>query len=120
MKVGLFILGFSLALNALLELVGTEALQSFLGDRFLLRHMAAGLIGLIPNCGASVFLTEMYISGVLSFGALMTDLLAGSGTGFLVLCRVNANWKENVCIALGLLAIGLVLGMGIDALGIVL
>jgi len=43
------------------------------------------LIGLIPNCGASVLLTQMYLHGVIPASFLIAGLLDGAGVGLLIL-----------------------------------
>ncbi|MCD8012770.1 MAG: arsenic efflux protein [Lachnospiraceae bacterium] len=70
----------------------------------------AALIGLIPNCAASVLITELYLEGILSSGALFAGLLCGAGTGLLVLFRENRNRRENLALMLTLYASGLLMG----------
>ena len=70
----------------------------------------AGIIGLIPNCAASVVLTGLYMEGAMTAGAMLSGLLAGSGVGLLVLLRMNKNWKDNL-ITVGILYVsGVTLG----------
>ena len=82
--------------------------------------MIATLVGLIPNCAASVVLTQLYLNGVMSIGAMMAGLLAGAGVGVLVLFKENRDVKESLQI-LGLLyVIGAFCGIVIDLVAMVL
>ena len=58
----------------------------------------AAIVGLIPNCAASVLITQMYLGGILDFGSMISGLLVGAGVGLLVLFRTNKIWKENLSI----------------------
>ena len=58
--------------------------------------MIAALVGLIPNCASSVVITELYLSGIIGAGAMMSGLLVNAGVGLLVLFRLNRDWKQNV------------------------
>lgn len=89
-------------LNLLVELVGLEAISRVLLSGTPFEPLVAVIIGLIPNCAASVILTQLYFEGVLSFGAAIGGLCAGAGLGLLVLFRVGKNTKENLLV-LGLL-----------------
>ena len=62
----------------------------------MLGPVIAGAVGLIPNCAASVVITQLYLEGAMSFGTMMAGLLSGAGIGVLVLFRVNRNKKENI------------------------
>ena len=78
------------------------------------------MIGLIPNCAASVVITQLYLEGLLSAGPMMAGLLVSAGVGLLVLFKVNDHPRENLKI-LGLLyAIGVVSGLLIELFGITL
>ena len=90
----------------------------FLRKAFIPASLLAGLIGLIPNCGASVLLTQMYLHGVLPASHLIAGLLDGAGVGLLILFRVNPDQKENLRITLLLYLLAVVFGMLIHLLGI--
>ena len=80
--------------------------------------MIAGLVGLIPNCAASVVITQLYLNGILNEGAMMAGLLVGAGVVFLVLLRVNDKPKENVWIIALLYVVGVAAGIIVEMLGI--
>jgi len=85
-------------------------------NRPVLGPVLAGIVGLIPNCASSVAITQLYLGGALSAGAMMSGLLVGSGVGLLVLFRVNRNKKENFTIIGLLYLIGVLSGIVIELL----
>ena len=97
-----FLLLFSGVLNLLIEAVGLDGISRCLLQGSILQPFFAALIGLIPNCASSVLLTELYLSGALSFASVIAGLCTNAGVGLVVLFRVNRNRKENMKI-LGLL-----------------
>ncbi len=114
LQVGLFILLISFTLNLILELTGSEVLAELLLNRPVLGPVLAGLVGLIPNCAASVVITELFLEGVIGLGAMMAGLLVGAGVGLLVLFRVNHHRKENLKIAGLLYLVGVLAGIVIE------
>lgn len=110
----LFIVLMTFGLNTLIYFVGEEALANIILNKPVIGPMISTLVGIIPNCAASVVLTQLYVGGVMSIGSLMAGLLAGAGVGILVLFRENRNLKENLCILGGLYAIGVCSGIVID------
>ncbi|MDO4590917.1 MAG: putative manganese transporter [Slackia sp.] len=109
-QVTLFIFVVTLALEALMDSVGEEALAAFLQGNPALSVLAAAAVGLIPNCAASVALTELYLEGTLGAGAMMGGLLVSAGVGLLVLLRTNRPMRDNLIIMAGLLAVGIAVG----------
>ena len=114
-----FIVVVSFILNLLISYIGEDSLSTLLSSRPMLGPVIAGLVGLIPNCAASVVLTQLYLEGMINGGAMMAGLLAGAGVGLLVLFRVNENVKENLRIALLLYIIGVVSGILIETAGLI-
>ena len=109
--IALFIFFFLFAINILISFIGTSNLSSFLMTGQLLQPILAALIGLIPNCLPSVLLTQLYISGALSFGSLIAGLITSAGLGPIFLFRSNKNLKQNLMILLLLYIIGTSVGM---------
>ena len=116
-QVGLFIFLVTFALVLVLETVGEDALAAFLSGNQLLAVFASALVGLVPNCSASVVITQLYLEGVLGFAPLMAGLLTSAGVGYLVLFRTNRHPRENAVIVVGLFLVACVWGLVFAALG---
>ena len=117
-KIFVFLFAVTLVMNAAVELLGPERLGSFILNRPVAGEFLAGIIGLIPNCAASVVLTSLYLQGAMSAGAMISGLLVGSGVGLLVLIRMNKDWKDNL-VTLGVLYVsGVVFGLLAGGLGL--
>lgn len=112
-SVTLFVLIFTLLLNTALFFFG-DGIESLSVDIPFVSHLLCALIGLIPNCAASVALTKLALSGVISSGAMLSGLFSGAGVGLAVLFRVNKRVKENLIIVGILLAFGVIFGMIAD------
>lgn len=109
-----FILAVMLVLNAVIEFIGEEALGSFLMSGSVFQPLLAGLVGLIPNCAASVVTAQLYAEGAISFGSAVAGLSAGSGLGLLVLFRTDADKTHCAKVALMLFAISVLTGMALQ------
>lgn len=118
LKIGAFILVFTLALNTLIQSVGEENLKVLVLNRPFLANILAALVGLIPNCASSVIISELYIDGILSAGAMLSGLLANSGVALAVLFRTNRPQKNNWIIVSILFIIAIISGLIIDILPI--
>jgi hypothetical protein len=110
LKIFVFLVVISLALNAAVELLGQERLAGFILNKPVIGELLSGLIGLIPNCAASVVITQLYLEGGMSAGAMLSGLLVGSGMGILVLVRMNRSWRDNLLTVALLYAFGVVGG----------
>lgn len=117
-EIFVYILLISLVLNLLIAWIGEETLGSIILDRPIAGILLAGLVGLIPNCAASVVVTQLYLDGVLGAGGMLAGLLSGSGVGLLVLLKVNDDWKENMRVVGLLYVIGVAAGIVIELSGI--
>ena len=118
LHIALFILVTNLVLGGLLETVGEEGLSALVLNRPVAGELLAGLIGLIPNCAASVAITTLYMKGAMSAGAMMSGLLVGAGVGLLVLFRTNRSLKESLYLTGILYACGVLGGLAVTFLQI--
>lgn len=117
-KVFMFIFIVSLLLNFVLECGGEDVLEGFAANNSVLAAILTGLVGLVPNCAASVIITQLYLKRLISTGAMMSGLLVSAGIGILVLFRTNRPVKQNLKITGLLLCIGIAAGLLIDLIGI--
>lgn len=117
-QVTVFVFAVTFVLSGVLDTVGEEAFAQVLSSNEVLATFLSALVGLIPNCAASIVITQLYLEGALATGPMMAGSLAAAGAGFLVLFRTNANVRENVCILATLYVIGVAAGLIILALGI--
>ena len=83
----------------------------------IFQPVIAALIGLIPNCAASVVITQLYISGAISFASAISGLCTGAGIGLVVLFKVNRDKRENIKIVLTLYALSVIAGMVLQIFG---
>lgn len=114
----LFVFAITVLLNLAFLFLGEDRLTAVISSRPITGMFLSALIGLIPNCGASVLLTQMYLHGVLPASHLIAGLLDGAGVGLLILFRVNPDQKENLRITLLLYLLAVVFGLLIHLLGI--
>lgn len=117
-QVTVFIFVITLVLSGLLDTLGEGAIAPILGSNAVVATFVSALVGLIPNCAASIVITQLYLEGALGLGPMMAGTLVAGGAGFLVLFRTNRSVRENVCVLAILLAVGIVSGLAILALGL--
>lgn len=84
----------NLLLGTIIYFWGEENLANFLTSSYDFQPIFCVLIGLIPNCASSVVLTELYLSGSLSFGAIIAGLSVNAGIGIIFLFKHKKNIKE--------------------------
>lgn len=114
LQIAFFILLVTLALNLFVEYIGLDALTGTVLNNKFLGPVIAGVIGLIPNCAASVVITELYLEGAISTGAMFAGLLTGAGVGWLVLARATNSVKKTFKVIGLLYAYGIITGVLIN------
>ncbi|MEG0137938.1 MAG: putative manganese transporter [Bacilli bacterium] len=110
----IFLIFVSLCLNTIIYYIGENNLAKLLLKGTFFGPIVTSLFGLIPNCAASVLITELYLANAITFGSMISGLLTGSGVALLVLFKSNSDIKENFKILSILYLIGLFSGLLID------
>lgn len=113
LHITLFLIVMTFLLNLLVEYTGILDTTNIIANNPFTIFITS-LIGLIPNCGASVMITTLYVKGVISFAALISGLLTGSGVALLVLFRSNKKLSENLLILSLVYFIGIISGLLIE------
>ncbi len=106
----IFILLTNVILTVIISGIGEENLSNLLQTNWFFQPIIAGIIGFIPNCAGSVILTQLYVSGGLGFGALLTGLTTSAGVGTLALLRYNEDRKNSLKILLISYVVAIVIG----------
>lgn len=114
----IFIFLVTIIINLIIHFIGEETIASILELNPILGPIIAGLIGLIPNCAASVILTQLYLENVITAATMISGLLVGAGVGLAVLFKMNKGIKNNLKITGLLYAIGVASGIVIQLIGI--
>lgn len=114
LKICIFIFLANLIIGLIIFKFGEENLSNLLLNKSIITCFIASLIGLIPNCASSVIMTELYLSGLLKLGSLLSGLLTGSGLGILLLFKTNKNMKENITILSIIYFVGVLVGIIVD------
>ena len=117
LKIALFIFAISSLAAILVESFGEERVAAFLAGNEIGGIFVTALIGLIPNCGASVLLTTLYLDGLITTGQAMAGLLVAAGVGLLVLFRTNRRRiKTNLGVLVLLYVCGALWGLLINVI----
>ncbi len=115
-KIFVFIFLVNIILGAAAEFL-EPYMQYISGNKFLQIPISCAF-GLIPNCAASVVLTELFLAETLSFSALAGGLCTGAGVGLVVLFRQNKSKKQNFAILGAVYLIGIITGTIMSLFGI--
>lgn len=119
-QVTAFIFLISLLFGLIIEGFGVDSIRSMLAYHPVRATFIAALVGLIPNCGASVAIAELFLDGTLATGPMLAGLLSSGGVGLLVLWRTNAEARQNVYVTLLVYGVAVLAGLAVCALGILL
>lgn len=117
-QVSVFIFLVTLVLVAVLETFGESAIEQFLRGNETLAVLGSALVGLIPNCSASVVITQLYLVGALQLAPMLAGTLISAGVGYLVLFRTNRSARENAVFLIMMYVIGAGWGLILSAVGL--
>lgn len=110
-RIFIYLFIFTGILNLCIEIFGIEQLSKFLLGNTIFQPVIAAIIGLIPNCAASVILTQLYLNGAISFASVIAGLCTGAGVGLVVLFKMDRNRRENLKIVGVLFLVAVAAGM---------
>lgn len=117
-QVSVFIFLVTLILVAVLETFGESAIEQFLRGNETLAVLGSALVGLIPNCSASVVITQLYLEGALQLAPMLAGTLISAGVGYLVLFRTNRSARENAVFLVMMYVTGAGWGLILSAFGL--
>lgn len=75
LNITLYIFVVTLIINIMMTIIGEQTIENIVENHFILGPIISSLIGLIPNCAASVIITDLYIKGILNVASLISGLL---------------------------------------------
>ncbi len=110
LNIFLFIILINCILSVSLE-YAENAMEILFNTNPFLQVFIASVIGLIPNCAASVLVVMLYLKSIIGFGSLIAGLSTNAGLGLLVLFKNNKNIKDSFKIVSILFLISVVVGI---------
>ena len=114
LHIWIFIFICLLVIEILLENVGGNTINNIFKQMGIFSPFIASIVGLIPSCGSSIIITELYLNGMIPLLSLIAGLLTGSGVAIMVLFKQNNNVKDSLRILFMIYGIGVVSGILIE------
>ena len=114
LKIYAYIYIFTVAMGLLIAAVGESNIAAFVNNAGILSGIVIALVGIIPNCSASLIITQMYINGIIGFGHLITGLSAGAGLGIILLYKEKGKRKRAIAITITLIVAAILWGSIIE------
>lgn len=116
LKIFAFLFITTFVLNYIIHEVGEDTLGKILLNDSLLQPIFAASFGLIPNCAASVVLTQLYVAGQVSFASLVSGLITNAGLGLVMLVRYQASLKDLLRVFIILIMSAILCGLTLQIL----
>ena len=116
-KVSIFVFAVTFAINYGIWRLGEANLSRLLLQHSPLQPVLTAFVGLIPNCAASVAITQAFLKDQIGFGSAISGLCASGGLGILVLLKENHNLRDTARVLGLLLGISIAAGMIVQYVG---
>ena len=116
LKVVVFLFIMTCLMNVVIWVIGENVLEQWLLRAYKWQPFISAAIGLVPNCVSSILITQLYLEGMISFGAVVAGLCTGAGAGLLVLFKENRPISENLKIVCVLYVLSVVIGVILNCL----
>lgn len=104
------VLVLNIAFGFLVYFVTEERLSAFLQANAYFSPILAAVCGLIPNCAASVIVSDLYLAGRIPFGACLSGLTVNAGLGLTFLIKNEKSLKNKLLITFYLIIGALLFG----------
>lgn len=114
LKIFLFLFAAGAAIEILVMAAGSAAVAAAFGANEIVAPFAAALVGLIPSCAASVAIADLYLKGLITYGAAVAGLCASAGLGTLVLVRENRDKGDVARVIALLVAVSAAAGLALQ------
>lgn len=115
LKTAFFLFAVLFALNLLIGLIGEARLSALLLSDTVFQPLLCALLGLVPSCAMSVLLSELFVNGTISFGALVAGLSTGAGFGYIVLFQDRAGRRRALPVIAATFVVAVVGGILLQA-----
>ena len=115
-KTSFFLFAVMLVLDMVVHLIGEDVLASLLLSDTLFQPVLCAILGLVPSCAMSVLLSELFLRGTISFGALIAGLSTGAGFGYIVLFQEKEGRRRAFPVIAATFVVAVVGGMLVQRL----
>ncbi len=93
-KISIYVFIITLAINIIIYFTGSHMFAKLFLKDSILQPIVLSFIGLIPNCAASVAITEIFLKGGITFGSAIAGLSSSAGLGLIVLLKEAKSKKR--------------------------
>lgn len=114
LKIFAWILLINIIFGFFVEFVGEDSISNFMSSTGFFEPFIVSIVGIIPNCAASVIITEMFLMGGISLGSCVAGLCVNSGIALIMLFKLNKNIKQNLAILFSLYGLSCLIGIVIN------